>query len=570
MHAFFKPRKSRSTSTSSTSTSSTCSNSTSSQSIISASEGRFSVGSEHKSSQRAPVKDLLEQLGALLDHALNQDELNQLLKDSNYSIDSAIEAYFEGASASNGVYLSQSAKKARVSAAPGESSALNLLIASAKAPQRLEVFTLNEDADHRLRWEWEVTSVAKGSDAPTGTIFQRDIAVKEKDFSKETVLRLRTNIAPAHGWSESMRNLRQGPPTGLPVSHLKSILQKNIRRRRGAAAVRVALELAVLDWASFVRRLCVIVLEDAVLHPAFPLLVWLMLVDSKFHDDFPVPTFLVEALLAVVEEVSTSLVHDNFVYQAEATLRGRRFGDDLLDAATGKVSAALVRSLVVRAQHGGMEGDVRMLYGAANLWHSRFTSTSDEAQASLEAMGVSANDAQTSQDIDNSGAFWYLSKSFISELSVASPWMDFTLQAHCDPMRNKLLAASSEQSGHERLQSILGAVRASDVCFAGIDFHVCPAIFGDLLTILSSSTDLEQRAAGSQLQAVSEAAFKGAMWHCSSGLNYRKYLSSGIAESSLSHQSIANRELWSKLNKAHRTFAEGRLMRYTFAQPSKT
>lgn len=575
MRAFFKPRKSSSSSSSSISSKSNSSGSSSSASKSNecVSDGSTSQGTEgDECSQHVPVKELLEQLGSLLDDALNQDELNQLLKDSNYSVDSAIEAYFERASANHGAFLLP-AKKARISASPAESSALNVLIASARAPQRLEVFTLTEDADHRLRWDWEITTLSKGVEASMGTTFQRDIAVKEKDFAKGTILRLRTNIAPALGWPESMSSLREGPPTGLPVPHLKSILQKNIRRRRGAAAVRVALELAVLDWASFVRRLCVIVLEDAILHPAFPLLVWLMLVDSKFHDEFPVPTKLVEALLAIVEEVSTSLVYDNFVYQAEASKRGRRFGDELMQGAPGRASAALVRSLVVRAQHGGMEGDVRMLYGAANLWHSRFTSKSDDTLASLEMMGVSAHDALSPHEIQNSGALWYLSESFILELSVASPWMNFAMRAHCDPMQKKLTATSPEHQqhlgGHDRLKIILGAVRASDVCFAGIDFHVCPAIFDDLLTILSSSPVLEQRAAGSHLRGTPEAAFKGAMWHCSSGLNDRKHLSSGIAESSLPHQSEANRDMWSKLDRAHRTFVERRLRQYAFALPIK-
>ncbi len=67
----------------------------------------------------------------------------------------------------------------------------------------------------------------------------------------------------------------------LSVPNLKSCLQKSIRRRAPLPAVRVAMELADKSWGDLIRRLPIIVLEDSVLHPDFPLLVWLMVADSK-------------------------------------------------------------------------------------------------------------------------------------------------------------------------------------------------------------------------------------------------------------------------------------------------
>jgi hypothetical protein len=208
-----------------------------------------------------------------------------------------------------------------------------------------------------------------------------------------------------------------------------------------------------------------------------------------------------------------------------------------------------------------------MLYGAADLWHSRFVSTPGKALASLQKMGFSANGAMSAQRLVDSRAFWYLSESFVFELSASSPWLDFIVRAHCDPMRSKMLAGSLEQSGRERFQRILGGVRASDVCPAGIDFHVWPTIFDDLLASFDLSPDPEQRVVGFQLRLLSEKARKEAMWHCSSGLNYRKFLSSGVAESALPHQSALNRGIWEKFAPAHRAAVQRRLTRYNFAIP---
>ena len=62
---------------------------------------------------------------------------------------------------------------------------------------------------------------------------------------------------------------------------LKSILQKSIRRRRPLPAVRVAIELVDKALGELLRRLPIIILEDSMLHPDLPLLVWLMVAESK-------------------------------------------------------------------------------------------------------------------------------------------------------------------------------------------------------------------------------------------------------------------------------------------------
>ena len=63
---------------------------------------------------------------------------------------------------------------------------------------------------------------------------------------------------------------------------------------------RVALHLAKDDAAELLRRLCLIVLEDAVAHPALPALVWLMAAQAK---GYALTAAHVQLCLTVVYEV---------------------------------------------------------------------------------------------------------------------------------------------------------------------------------------------------------------------------------------------------------------------------
>lgn len=63
---------------------------------------------------------------------------------------------------------------------------------------------------------------------------------------------------------------------------------------------RVALHLLKEDTGEFLRRLCVIVLEDAVLSPAQPALVWLMAAAAK---GYALTAAHVQLCLTVVYEV---------------------------------------------------------------------------------------------------------------------------------------------------------------------------------------------------------------------------------------------------------------------------
>jgi hypothetical protein len=143
---------------------------------------------------------------------------------------------------------------------------------------------------------WGTSHTAASPRTWSGTI-----TVSGKLASKCT---LWTNLAPA----AKLEARQVDRLSRLSVSHLKSILQKNVRRGRAEAAVRCAAELGLKSWEDLVRRVSIIALEDSMLHPALPLLTWLMGAAGKGYCP---PVQAVAAVLAVVHEIASCPIHDS-------------------------------------------------------------------------------------------------------------------------------------------------------------------------------------------------------------------------------------------------------------------
>jgi len=144
----------------------------------------------------------------------------------------------------------------------------------------------------------------------------------------------------------------------LKVPVLKSILQKSIRRRRPLPAVRVAMELADKSWGDLIRRLPIIILEDSILHHDFPLLIWLMIADSK---DFVPPIALVVKVMQIIFEVASCPWKDNSdIVPHNSTITSPRDGrlvsqpDYLSLICQDEACGLLLRSMVLRKKYGGM------------------------------------------------------------------------------------------------------------------------------------------------------------------------------------------------------------------------
>jgi len=154
----------------------------------------------------------------------------------------------------------------------------------------------------------------------------------------------------------------------LAAGPLKSCLQKAVRRGLAKQAVRATVALARLDANEALRRLCVIVIEDAMLSPALPLFTWLMAAVSKGYQP---SASLWAAVLRGVHALAALPMRDQPSQWAETgtlSLGSPPDGLSTLPCA----QATLVRCILLRTHFGGLPGDMKMLCAAAAIWASRF------------------------------------------------------------------------------------------------------------------------------------------------------------------------------------------------------
>jgi hypothetical protein len=274
--------------------------------------------------------------------------------------------------------------------------------------------------------------------------------------------------------------------TTLSASILKSLLQKAVRRGMGRAAVSLATELFSLDRNEAIRRLLIIIIEDSFNHPAYPLLVWLMIAMSLGYE----PGEQFEALvLRVVEDVCTCPFKDGFDIGVHKHEGGSTL--EQLDNPINHLSAratSCIRSLLVRASFGGMAGDVVMLRKAASTWFRRFC---EDTSAWVCKM----------YDING-----------------------------CSPPTDPLICEFLMERSAGR-----SALRACDYPLAGIDFHcsnVLEAVqvpaFVDYAAVQSIVTKLTCAATVAGVSKPFQELLRSAMWDFRSSVNVRHRLPSGL------------------------------------------
>jgi hypothetical protein len=100
------------------------------------------------------------------------------------------------------------------------------------------------------------------------------------------------------------------------VPYLKSHLQKCIRRSNPNLALKTAMHLARLDLQELLRRLAIIVVEDAILIPEFSTLVWLTAAVSK---GFCLDKKRVYWLFGLVYKLATINIKDTEIFLSNQT-----------------------------------------------------------------------------------------------------------------------------------------------------------------------------------------------------------------------------------------------------------
>ena len=244
---------------------------------------------------------------------------------------------------------------------------------------------------------------------------------------------------------------------------------------RPMAAVRAALQLSVrAGVVELLRRLSVVCIEDCILHPLLPFLVWMTAVCSKrkeqaapagggadkgdgrqggqavygkdgAHENslmaHPPSVAQLTAVLRVVFDLAVVAIKDD-VGRSPAT------GEAPLSLSYdcerwSDVQRAHVKALLLRAHMGGMGGDMDMMRAAAQLWTKRFAAESRQPQPSALPQPTGA-----------APRAWQPFLSHLFEQSRAKQWSLFSSVA----------------------PSQLSAVADDDVLLSAIDQHCSPLI----------------------------------------------------------------------------------------------
>lgn len=142
---------------------------------------------------------------------------------------------------------------------------------------------------------------------------------------------------------------------------LQSAMQKSVRRSEPEMAVRAAYTLARQNSTKFLRRLVVILVEDAYLHQHVQCVVWLMIATSLgycWNDE------QLKKCLALIQWMAKQSKIEDLTMETE-------FANWLPLQADGSVLA-----LALRISYGGMRGDMSLLWRFVCRWSQRIATNS--------------------------------------------------------------------------------------------------------------------------------------------------------------------------------------------------
>ena len=423
-------------------------------------------------------------------------------------------------------------------------SAFDTLMSASSATQnqRRERFILTLE-DRKFTWQWRAEkddAVATASaESQHAWSSSAPVNLRIADAPPVQVI-LQTNLPSYHlTWSPSSS-------CKLTPSVLKSSLQKAVRRGMSIQAVRIGAELWRASPTEAIRRLMVIIVEDAAVHPAYPALAWLMFACASKNNPF-VPGGAHAALyLGIIWDTSRCPWKDTNTLPTTATSSASSAAAAGSPSPVSAACGAIVRSLAARAAFGGMGGDVLMLNKSSRVWHARFESKLDavtlrgrswtwlEAICTLHGVSASGDNpasyvvqplpgivfssfshsasslsaaAASSSSSSASSSYSQSAPSSVSShhihASSASPSSSsFVLREippasatssspdlHSAAAEAAATTSSSSSKQPQKQQRQLNSVMAdmpelkrSDIPLAGVDFHCCPHILEEVLS----------------------------------------------------------------------------------------
>ena len=151
------------------------------------------------------------------------------------------------------------------------------------------------------------------------------------------------------------------------IEYLKSHLQKSIRRSSPYKSLLTAWHFLDLSLEDFLRRLCIIALEDCLPIRGYSTLVWFMMAVSK---GYKMSNEQICWVLAYVHDLAKLDHYEQIEIKKDIeikTIKMRTLSQD------GK---NLVYSIVARKSYGGMRGDKNLCLSLAKLWSARYSTDS--------------------------------------------------------------------------------------------------------------------------------------------------------------------------------------------------
>ena len=273
-----------------------------------------------------------------------------------------------------------------------------------KVPAKVEDTLAAPASSDQLPRQLGVISLQLGSDAADAAAGV-EVCCQGRWLSRHVSVELVSNLPATHHALRARAHALRAPRTRLSKGVLQSLLQKAVRRGRNADVVRpLAAELWRCNAEAAVRRLLVIMVEDALLHPAAPLLVWMMLAraaattaavsSAPGSDPFcELGAAFEAAYIRIACEMAACAWRDLLVALPDDAASETAGGEARAIAAVstsavigvaqdpGRCCAAargvagagvaLVWSLLARRAFGGSKGDKDMLARAAGVWARR-------------------------------------------------------------------------------------------------------------------------------------------------------------------------------------------------------
>ena len=279
--------------------------------------------------------------------------------------------------------------------------------------------------------------------------------IRWKDIGKDVSINVCSNYLPVSAHKFKLENGYSN------VSMLKSHLQKCVRRTNPFKAIKTAYTLMQLDMQTFLRRMCIIAVEDAIPLEGFSMLMWFT---AAYGKGLVMSDEIIGWCLGYVYSITNFDKYETHGHTEKLNL------DSLQLYKLKSEQASLVYSLMFRKAFGGMKGDKFMLNWACQNWTERFMKNETEHISSLE--------------------------------------------------RSMIFLTPPEESFHP-----------SEWVIAGIDFHCCPGIIGNIIDTYDEYTEDE---------------VKNAIWENSSSITNKKNLITNEVQDKPSHDSVV---IWKRISK---------------------